>query len=427
MTRLAAALAVLLAAAPAAAQGASGTLALSDVVGMAVQNSPGVLAAEQDIIIARQRVSEARFLELPQFSLAGSLSRMSLEYPEVLGPDFGGPFLDPAAGSSFYSMRVQAMQPLYTGGRNSNTLKMAKTAANQAQVDYETARAAAALAAKKTFYTVLYQRRLKESASYWLDRAGKLDSELHKSPLEKLEAGMLLSSLSDRLARAGEGLDAAHAELLKIISREPDFPAEPSGDFSPQPVSVPVSRCLVTAMESRPEMKAELYKAQMDDIAVNMAMVRRNPTIYLGASYDLSSYKLTSLTRDAERSSGWLASIGILFPLSYDIWTQVQQRRAQQRQGELQRAALQDDIRFDIMTAYREAVSRQEEAGRLGKELQEMEAGYEKAASSERPSMDELRALCSLCRLEKRYLDAVYGQLMARVRLEWAQGRDLDS
>lgn len=38
--------------------------------------------------------------------------------------------------------------------------------------------------------------------------------------------------------------------------------------------------------------------------------------------------------------------------------------------------------------------------------------------------MPALRALCALCSLEAKYLEAVYNQLLARSRLEWAQGRD---
>ena len=235
---------------------------------------------------------------------------------------------------------------------------------------------------------------------------------------------MLLSGLSDRAQQAGSGVEAALTALRKALNREPGSLVDADGRFEPQPVRTDVSRSLVTAMEARSELKSELYKAQMDDIAVNMAMVRRNPTIYLGASYDVNAYKFSSLTDDSARSNNWLASLAIHFPLSYDIWTQVRQRKAQQRQGELKRAELQDSIRFEILSAHREAVSWQAEAEKLGAETAQMKDGYEAASRSARPSMAALRALCALGELEKKSLDAVYNQLLARIRLEWAQGRD---
>ncbi len=426
MTRPRAALLLLLAAVPAAAQGPRDPLTLQEAVSAAVRNSPAALAAEQDIIIARQRMREARFLYMPQFSVSATLSTLDLEYPVLLGGELGDRYIDPAAGDSFYSLRAQALQPLYTGGKNTNTLKLAVTAHSRAKMNYEAARSDAALAAKRAFYSLLYQRALVDSAGRWLERARSIRAVAGWSAFERLEASLLLAGLEDSLRHAEEGYEEAHRDLLRALNREPGYRAEPVGEFKVLPVTGEASGSLVTAMESRPELKSEIYKAQMDDIAVNMALVRRYPTIYLGASYDLNASRLSSLSDPRERYGGWLASVSVRFPLSYDIWTQVQQRRAQQRQGELKRAELQNDIRFEIMAAHRAAAYWQEEAARLASELAEAQEAYGAAAGVSGPSLAGLRALCALCALEKKYLDAVYSQLLARIRLEWARGRDLE-
>jgi outer membrane protein TolC len=425
MIRNCAALALLLAACPAAAQNGRDPLTIEEAAAIAARNSPAALSAEQDIIIARQRMREARFLALPQFTLSGTLSRLDLEYPAVLGPELGDRYIDPSAGDTFYSLRAQALQPLYTGGKNTNTLKLARTAHSQVKVNYEAARADAALAAKKAFYGLLYHRELMDSAGRWLDRARALRSALKLGAYEGLEADMLVSGLADRARQAEEGIEAAHTDLIRALNREPGYKVEARGALETLPVPAEAGGSLVTAMEARPELKSELYKAQMDDIAVNMALVRRYPTIYLGASYDLNAYKFSSLAEASERYGSWLASVSIRFPLSYDIWTQVQQRKAQQRQGELKRVELQDRIRFEIISAHKAALSWQEEARKLGAELDGMKAAYEAAVRTERPSMAALRAVRSLCELEKKRLDAVYLQLLERIRLEWARGRDL--
>ncbi|PJA11541.1 MAG: hypothetical protein COX65_10235 [Elusimicrobia bacterium CG_4_10_14_0_2_um_filter_56_8] len=424
MIAIAAALLLALFPGSAAARKNGEALSIEEAVSIAVRNSPAALEAEQDIIIARQRVLEARFMALPQFTLSGTLSRASLEYPALLGHELGDRYLDSRAGNDFYTLRVQALQPLYTGGRNKNTLKMAKAAYNQAKVNFDAVRADAALAAKKAFYTLLYQRRLREISAAWFKRASALDSSLRKDAFEELEASMLLSGLSDRVRLSASGADAALTGLLKSLNREPGYPIEIEGSLAPLPVETGVSLSLVTAMESRPELQSEIYRAQLDNLAVNMAMVRRNPTIYLGASYDVNAYKFSSLADDTERANNWLASVAIHFPLSYDIWTQVRQRKSQQRQGELKRAELQDTIRFEIISAHREAESWQGEAEKLGTEVARMKGSYDAASRAARPSMAALRALCALCELEIKSLDAVYNQLLARIRLEWAQGRD---
>ncbi|HNW43574.1 MAG TPA: TolC family protein, partial [Elusimicrobiales bacterium] len=124
-------------------------LNLQEAVTLAVKNSPAALAAEQDIIIARQRVSEARFTYLPQFTLSGTASRVNLAYPSVLGPELGERYLDARTGHNFYTLRANALQPLYTGGKGSNMLKLARTAHNQAKLNYESVKADATLEAKK--------------------------------------------------------------------------------------------------------------------------------------------------------------------------------------------------------------------------------------------------------------------------------------
>ena len=421
---LSAALLLVLPPAPAAAQAAGDRLALNDVVSLAMKNSPAALEAEQDIIIAKQRVREARFMYLPQFTLSGTMSRANLEYPAVLSSEMGDRFLTPNINDNFYTLRAQALQPLYTGGKNTNTLKLAKAAQNRAKVNYEAARADAAYAAKKAFYTLLYQRRLQAAAGDWLKRAGGLSASLRKDAFEGLEAAMLLSGLSDRAQQAESGVDAAAIELVRALNREPGFKPEIEGTFETLPVEGDVSRSLVTAIESRPELKSEVLKAQIDDIIVNIAMTRRNPTVYLGASYDVNAYRISDLTDSSVRANNWLASLAIHFPLSYDIWTQVQQRRAQQRQGELRRVELQDKVRFEILSSHKEAVFWQAEAAKLAEEIGRMKVSYEEASRSARPSMAALRALCALSELEKKAGDAVYAQLMARSRLEWARGRD---
>lgn len=419
------ALALSLLCAPASArQNGREALTLDAVVSLAVKNSPAALAAEQDIIIARQRVSEARFMYLPQITLSGTASKASLEYPTVLSPELGERFIDPSVSDTLYTLRVQGLQPLYTGGRTTNTVKLAKAAHNQAKGSYEAVKAQAGLEAKKAFYSLLYQRRLLEASSQWLKRARGFNAALRKDAFEELEASMLLSGLSDREQQAASGEEAASTELLRVISREPGYKPVLDGALEPLPVESDLSRSLVTAMETRPELKSEMYRAQMDDIAVSMAMVRRYPTVYLGGSYDVNAFRLSDLGNRSVRANNWLASLAIHLPLSYDFWTQVQQRRAQQRQGELARMELQDKVRFEIIAAHKDALFWQGEAVKLSAETARLKAGYEAAAASSRPSMAALRALCALSEMEKRSLDAVYAQLLAHARLEWARGLD---
>lgn len=401
-------------------------LTLDEVVSIAVKNNPTLLSSEQDIIIAKQRVREARFMNMPQMALSGTFSRVNLEYPTLLGPELGDRYLDPAVNKNFYTMRAYALQPLYTGGRNKGTLRMAKTAHNQAKVNYDTVKTDVVYNAKKLFYTMLLNKKLLELALESKARAGALNGAVRKDAWETIEAEILLAGLEKQVKRAEYDVRAAKAELVRLLNREPSYQVDITGELAARPVNTTVQASLVTAMEMRSEMKSEIYKAQMDDIAVNMAMIRRYPNVYLGGSYDVIGYRIDSLDDNSIRSNNWAASIAIHFPLSYDIWTQVVQRRAQQRQGDLKRAELQDRIRFENLNAHKDLEFWDAETAKRKATLDAVEGGYAAAVKTSRSSPAALRALCAISDLERSYLESVYQQLMARIKLEWAQGRDLE-
>ena len=401
-------------------------LTLDEVVALSVKNSPALLSSEQDIIIAKQRVREARFMNLPQLALSGTYSKVNLEYPLVLGPELGDRYLDPAIKNNFYTLRAYALQPLYTGGRNKNTLRLAQTAFKQAKVNYETVRTDVVYNAKKIFYTLLLNDKLRQLALERLALARGMSAKIHTDAWEAIEVRMLLAGFEKQSELAAHEAEASRIDLIRILNREPSYQVEIAGELAARPVSDTAQKSLVTAMEMRSELKSEIYKAQMDDIAVNMAMIRRYPNVYLGASYDAIGYKINSLGDNSIRSNNWAASIAIHFPLSYDIWTQVVQRRAQQRQGDLKRAELQDKIRFEIITAHKDLEFWDAETRKRTETLASVEAEYGEAAKNTPASLPALRAVYALFDLEKACLEGVYQQLMARIKLEWARGRDLD-
>ncbi len=400
-------------------------LTLAEVVARAVKNDPMLLSSEQNIIIAKQRVREARFISMPQLALSGTFSRVNLEYPTILGPELGDRYLDPAVNNNFYTMRAYALQPLYTGGRNKNTLRLAKTAHNQAKVNYDTVKTDAVYRAKSGFYTLLLHKKLRALALHRVAMARDLIGKIRKDAWETIEARLLLAGLEKQAEQSAHDEEVAKTGLARILNREPSYQVDITGEFAPLPVTSTVQKSLVTAMEVRSELKSEIYKAQMDNIAVNMAMIRRYPNVYLGASYDVLGYRVNSLTDNSIRANNWAASIAIHFPLSYDIWTQILQRRAQQRQGDLKRVELQDKIRFEIVSAHKGLEFWSSEVEKRGAVLAAAEREYAAAAGTSTASMAALRALCSISDFKKTHLESIYQQLLARIRLEWAQGRDL--
>lgn len=410
---------LLLAAAPAAA----GPISVERFVDLAVKNDTSLLSAEQGIIISRQRLREARSLLFPQISFSGSLSRLSLEYPMVTPAELGGRFLDGAYGENTYALRAHVVQPVYTGGRNRNAARMARNAWSQSRLLLETEKLAAARKAREAFCEALYRRELLAAASAYHLRASALAGR-QDGGWDALEAGAAADWFARQKDRAGHAYAAGLAALSELIRSE-NGDLEIEGELAAEPPSGTLQKALIAAMERRPELRGEIYRAQMDEIALNMASLRRYPNVYIGAVYDVVAYDADSFS-SMERTGSWAASVAIHFPLSYDWWTQIIQRRAQQRQGSLKRVEIEGRLRGELKSAWSEASFRLKEAASARAALEAAARDYERASRSGPAETGRAAAgLRTLYEKELALLESLYLQKMAAIRLAWAQGKGL--
>ena len=236
-----------------------------------------------------------------------------------------------------------------------------------------------------------------------------------------LEAKAILANMEAETNKAGQELNMVRFEFLKVLNRELDSKIDVSGDFKAVAKKTDATKSIVWAMELRPELKSEVYKAEMDAIAVNLALSRRSPTVYLGANYDFTGHTFPLKT------TGWDASLAIQFPLSYDFWTQIRQKRAEQRQGELKRAELQDTVRLEVTQASANLEFRQAEVLNRQSAWTELQQQFDSMRKNTAASMEALRASDSAFEIHAKYLESIKEQLLALAELEWAIGRDLSS
>lgn len=404
---------------PPLSNAAAERLSLEEAIRLAVQNNATLLSAEQDMLIAQYRVKEATFLFFPQTGLSGTFSKSDLKYPVVLPPEFGSRFILPSAYENFYTARASLLQAVYTGGRNTNTRRMAQTSLKQARTRYEAVKREVILDVKNVFYRVIYCVENSRISREWLQRMEKAAKASAFRGWEEIEAKALLSRMESETEKADQELNLARLDLLKALNRELDSPVEISGELKSIPVKMDINQSTVWAMELRPELKSEVYKAQLDAIAVNLALSRRSPTVYLGASYDLIGNNLPL------RTNSWETSLSIHFPLAYNFWTQIQQKRAEQRQGDIKRSELQDKVRLEVRQAYENLDFWQKEAAKRSSVWTELSGQY--SAAGQPSSIAAVRAINALYENQKKFIEGIKEQLLAKAALEWAVGRDLAS
>lgn len=404
---------------PAGAQAPVERYSLEDSVRLAQLNNAQLQSAEQTITIARQRVQEATFLFFPEVGLQASATRYDARYPFALRPDFRSILLFPSPDDNLFSGRAYLSMPLYQGGRNVNTLQLARAAFKQARSKYDAVKMDIVYEVTRTFYRLLMAREEEEAASQTLRKA-EAAAQNGRGRWERAEVESLASELRSEQAQARHALESARLEFLKELNKELDAPVEAAGLLRTRAVEVDLKKALVWAAELRPELQSQAYKAQMDAIAVNLALGRRSPTVALGLDYELTGPRLPL------KQNNWDATLGVRIPFSLDYWTQHAQKVAEQRQGELARSELQDKVQLEVRMATEdlrywqaEWLRREEEFKRLSDLVREGVS----AAPGE--GLEVLRAERRLLKVRRGMIEAVTEHILSRARLERAVGRTL--
>ena len=415
--------------APAAARALSPaserTYTLDDAVKLAVLNNVRVLTAEQGIVIAQERVKEARFLFYPDFGFQANATRFSADRPFALSPDFGSLLLFPntvpgiPTSQNLYSARGFAAYTLYAGGRHIKTLDLAKAALDQAKTDYEAAKMDVVADTKRVFARLLGAQKRAQEVDAALAEASSVNPE-RLSPWEAVEAEGLLARLRGLSSNIQQELEAARLEFLKGLNLELDTSVKLAGELEPKPVDVDPERARLWAIELRPELRSQVFKAQIDAIQVNLAQSRRIPTVVLGADYEVDDQSFLQTTQ-----KNYDVTLGVRVPFSYTFWTELKQKRAEQRQGQLQRAELQDQVRLEVTKAVQSLDYWRKAVQDRKKELDVLETLYERARKSGPSANGMLRGRLELLNAKLAYIEAVQEHETSKAQVVRAVGREL--
>jgi outer membrane protein TolC len=385
-----------------------------------LRNDPKLQSAEQGVIIADARVSEAKLRFLPEVGLQASATKYDARYPYALSPEFRSLLLFPGASSeSIYSGRAYFNMPLYEGQRTLNTLRLAQAAQKQALSNRDSVRLDVTLSAKEAFYRLLLAQERTSTFDVHLKNAEAAAAEGGLGPWERVEAESMLGLARSRAAEAKHALDSARLQFLNTLSLELDTPFRVQGVLETRPAKAEVEKAVIWAMELRPELQSQTYRVQMDAIGVNLALGRRSPTVLLAGDYELTAQRFPI------KNNNWDVTIGIKIPFAYDFWSQLKQKRAEQRQGELARAELQDRVRLEVRQSAEALRWWQEEWPRRESQWKKVAALYDEAAGKPGATLSRLRAQDGVLEMRLANLSAVMEHILARARFERAVGREL--
>ena len=397
-------------------------LSLENVIRLSLENSYDVLLTEQDLIIAEQRVQEAKFLYRPQFSINGSATAYHLDYPMILPEIIGQRFLEADRNHDkqdlFYGIGISAVQYLYGGGRISSTVDLARASSKEAQSRYQTVRNIVIFGAKTAFYEYLYAAEKNKFAEEVLKQANSAAKKSELNPAQKILASAELSSFENIAAQAKAELNTARINLLKVLNKELNSEVSFEGSLDYKPIEVDLKKLNLWAMEFRPEVKSAMYKLEMDNIAVKLSLTRSYPDILLGASYDRQGVENL-------KQENMQVSLAVKLPLGYDYGTQIKQKRAEQRQTALRQASVEDTVRMQVLEAYNNLVFWQAQTPLRLKTWETINTQFKDFMKTKSSLKETFDSLNYYYQARVKGLEAQKEHLIAIARLENAVGKDL--
>lgn len=399
-------------------------LTLESAIRLGLENNNQFLSAQQEIIIAEQKVKEARALFLPQLSVQGTATWYDLDYPMVLPDSVGNRFIpnNKQGGQEdkhqFLGAGITATQYLYSGGRLRNTLKIAQANLKQAQSKYEAVKNSLVRDIKKTFFALLYAQQNAELAQTVQTKAKDYTRAMNLTAWDRVRAQYLASVLTSLKNMADNDLHKAQLAMLVVLNKELNSTITVKGDFKPVQAELDLPHLNLWSMEFRPELKAAIYALELDNLTIDLALSRRYPDLILTGTYERLGFEDLS---DENKQ----VSLAIRLPLSYNLFTQSTQRKAEQKQSTLRRSAIEDTIRVQVAENYADMLFWQAEVLARQSSWNDVQKALQQAENAARPNVQALEALQAYYQMGHAYYEALQNNLSAKAGLEWAVGRDL--
>ncbi len=400
----------------------SDNLTLENAIRLGLENNSDFLTAQQEIIIAEQKVNEAKFRYLPQFALQGTATWFDLDYPMVLSDSVANRFLPGKMlndDNRFYAVGVTATQYLYSGGRIHGTLKAARANLKQVQTRYETVKNQVVLTIKQAFAQLLYAQ---ENAALTEDIYQKAISwnKNNTDVWTQIQNRSALAQLENASSIAKNELTKARLAMLVSLNKELNSPLSISGTFSPTTLEGDLARYNLWATEFRPELKSAIYELELDNISIDLALSKRYPDIILNASYEkLGTQNLEDVNKQI--------SLAVRLPIPYNFSEQITQKRAEQKKSELKRALMEDNIRTQVALSFENMTFWQQEALNRQQTYQDLTSLFEKASkNASKSGTAPLQAALAYLHAAQDYLVAVKENHIAKAQLEWAIGKDIE-
>ncbi len=295
-------------------------LTVEEAVSMALERNHDVLRAREKLTSLEGRVQEVKSQVYPQVGLEAGYVR---QYDESVLDMFGG-FIQPEVTNG-YSLKTTLSQILFSWGRVSTAVEIAKVSRRQAEQDLAAVERQVKLQVHQAFYDLLLARTLVDVAQETLSQR-----ERHlEVARQRFEAGVVneyevirarvdVANARTPVVQARNAVRQAVSRLNNLLARPQAAPIEAVGELEYVPAgSLTLDEVVRRAIEQRPELASLALARDMAEKNIRIARAGDKPSVGLRAEYGFATQEFENLNPNRE-----VWSVGVQFTLPlFDGWS----------------------------------------------------------------------------------------------------------
>ncbi len=348
-------------------------LDLAQVVEIARQRQPNILAAQGAINVSQSKVGQAESPFYPQVEAAASYNRLAP------GNTRG---IVVSSSSDQYAAGIKVNQQLYDFGKTASQVEIQKTTLDAARADLAATDDQVVFNVKLAYYDMLKAAKSREVATETVKKFGQHLEQARgffeaglKPKYDVTKAEVDLSNAKLNLIRADNGLRLARVVLNNAMGlpEAPDYEITDNLRFSP--FGLPFAQALPMAFDHRPDLKSLLLKKRAAEQGINLARKGDSPYLSGNASSTYSGEKLSM-------DEGWAVGVALSVPIFNGHQTRYQISEAQANADILaaNETALRQSIHKEVQQSYLNLQEAEERAAATKLAVQQAEENSEIAS-----------------------------------------------
>jgi HAE1 family hydrophobic/amphiphilic exporter-1 len=421
-----------------AAAASAQALTRAEAVAQALAANPQVQLSLEQVALLEGRITEAKADALPEITW-NSLAMRSRDPGLLNSPNFDAfppefrEALSPLPANAF-STSADFRQTLFSF-KLGKALEAARIARSAGEHDVQRARQMTALDAIRSYNQLLFaieqlrviQTNVQSKQSH-LDYARNRRAAGAATELEVLRAEVDLENQRAEALRAENEVSAARATLNTVMLRPTSTPINPTDTLAVVAFDAEFDAAVKEALAARAELRLLRLQERFQDTLVDVAAADAKPRIDFSGSYGFAVRRPRNLFQPD--FSSWAGRVNIIVPL-FDGWRtagRVAQARAQRNTVTQQIAALENQVRLDVQSAFdalalsnRTIQAAELNVSQARRAAEMTEANYRLGAATQ---LDVIDAHQALRQAENIRNQALYTHANARASLKYVMGRD---